>query len=188
MTEDLMVDFETFGTSADSVLLSCCICLFNRETGAILEEHYQEFDMRPQVIEGLKVSPETVTWWRKENQEEFERLIYNGSLDDPGDWLREVLQLLHKKYKNIWSRGCMDAHILEHHVKGIPYWSFKDLRTMDIFGLKMQKNSHNALEDCRNQVEYLVGVLKKCTARNAEEQLMKPMESVRTVGTIGTLT
>ncbi len=54
MTNDLMVDFETLGTTENSVLLSFGLCLFNRNTGDILDAVYQEFDVREQISNGLE--------------------------------------------------------------------------------------------------------------------------------------
>ncbi len=116
------------------------------------------------------MSPETVSWWRKENPDELHRLLYSGSNVYPNGYLPSLFKRLKGSYKYIWSRGCMDAHILQYHVEGIPYWTFKDLRTLDIFGISMQKNTHNALEDCKNQVGYLTEILKRCNVRTAEVQ------------------
>lgn len=162
-TFDCMLDFETLGTKENSVLLSSGLCIFNRDTGEIIDYDYEQYDICEQIVEGLIVEPETVQWWRDTNKKELSRLLQDG-YSNPCVYLPEIFQRLKGSYKHIWTRGCMDAHILSYHVPGIPYWVFKDVRTLDgLTDIKMSKNNHNALEDCRNQVAYVASVLKRIT-------------------------
>lgn len=163
-TMDCMLDFETLGTKENSVLLSSGLCIFNRNTGEIIDQDYKEYVIRAQICKGYVVDPETVDWWKSTNQAELERLVYSGTYEDPDNYLVKLFQRLKGSYKHIWTRGCMDAHILQYHVPGIPYWTFKDVRTLDgLTDIKMSKNSHNALDDCKNQVAYVCSVLKRIT-------------------------
>jgi len=156
---DVMVDFETLGVSRDSVILSAGIVLFDPKGTGVVEEYYGELDVLSQIAEGRTTSKQTVDWWRATNIDELLRLLCNFDGMSLAD-----LEYAVTSYRNIghvWSRGYMDFEILQDitmdHFK---YWQFRDVRTLDSFGnTKMKSNSHNALEDCKNQVKYVQEVL-----------------------------
>lgn len=163
---DMMVDFETLGTTGDSVLLSAGVVIFNRDTGEIINEMYSEFDVIEQLIEGRTVSPETHQWWLKTDKEGFANLLCGSNKDTLDAFSTDVARLMeHYGVQKIWSRGCMDFHILQSLIKGIPYHMAADTRTLDVFKKQDKKNKHHALDDARNQVEHVMKVLnayKKC--------------------------
>jgi hypothetical protein len=162
----MMVDFETLATTGDAVVLSVGIVFFNRETGDIIEEMYNEFDIISQLIAGRVVSPETHRWWLKTDKEEFANLLSGSNKDNLGSVCIEIedrIQLYN--VQKIWSRGCMDFHILSSLIEGIPHYMAADTRTLDVFEKMDKKNNHYALRDARNQVEHVMKVLNAYKGR-----------------------
>jgi len=155
---DMMVDFETLGVSRDAALLSCGIILFNRE--GILEEEYVEYSINGQIYDGQSVDGATVDWWRRTDKSEFNRLLGSTKGYHPRYHLNNYLEGLDYNIGAVWSRGHIDFDILNYHLDvEIPYWKSKDCRTLDVFQKMRGKNNHNALDDCRNQVEHVQGVM-----------------------------
>jgi len=149
-----MIDFETLGTKEDAVVLSVGIIKFILDKPEMDEYSYWEYSVSSQIAQGRTVDKNTVQWWLRTNPIEFHRLCTRsqGWLLDP-KWLKHNVQ-------NVWSRGCMDFHILQHLTGDYyRYHQHRDVRTLDIFGKKMLKNSHNALDDAKNQLEYVRRVL-----------------------------
>lgn len=157
---DMMVDFETLGTTEDAVLLSAGVVFFDRETGETIKELYSEFDVIEQLIGGRIVSPETHKWWLKTDKEEFANLLHGSSKDTLGTFAWDVVERMeYYDVKKVWSRGCMDFHILQSLIDDIPYYMAADTRTLDVFEKMDKKNNHYALDDARNQVEHVMKVL-----------------------------
>ena len=163
---DMMIDFETLGVSRDSVLLSCGIILFDK--GIILEENYEEYSINGQIGDGQIVDRSTVEWWTRTDREEFNRLLANTKGYHPLYHLNNYYKGLEYKIRNVWSRGHMDFEILNYHLdEKIPYWKSKDCRTLDVFKKMSSKNNHNALDDCRNQVNHVMKVMEIWKAKDA---------------------
>jgi len=159
-SRNIMVDFETLGTSEDSLILSAGLLIF--DTNSVLGENYWEFDTRTQIYDGRTVDPRTVAWWKKTNPQELLRLLDYGE-----ELLVTLTDTLRQDYpfKNtyVWSRGYMDFAILNSLLgaNAYPYWAHRDVRTLDIFGMKKGESTHNALEDCRVQTRYVQSILQK---------------------------
>ncbi len=156
---DMMIDFETLGVSRDSVVLSSGIILFNKDE--IVLEDYQEYSATKQIFEGQVVLPSTVAWWKRTDNQEFYRILHNGSGLTPRSVLTAFMSDLEYEVRNVWSRGGMDFDILNYHLdEEIPYWKAKDCRTLDVFQKMSSANNHNALDDCRNQVNHVRKVMQ----------------------------
>ena len=175
----LMVDFETLGVSRDCVVLSGAAICFRG--GRALFKRYAEFEVLEQIAVGATVDSATVAWWNRENEEEFTRLLHTEespfSIELFVNELMEDLKAV-GKLKEFWSRGHMDFEIFNYHLKTpLEYYVFRDIRTLDSLGFpKMKKNSHNALEDCENQLEYLLEIQRKCQELNTEQ--LKDLEDL----------
>lgn len=151
----LMVDFETLGTRENSVLLSCGMVLFDQEK--VLREGYTEFDVASQKDMKRKIMQSTVDWWKKTDNNEYIRLVYQDGMN-LDDWVKRTRKSLWEtKPRVVWTRGSMDFLILSNLFgeKTMPFWKHRDVRTLDEFGFKQKDNPHNALEDCLNQIEYV---------------------------------
>lgn len=184
---DLMIDFETLDTSADAVVLSVGIIVFDPTNAEIIRTFYLEFDVADQVEEeGRRISSSTIEWWLKTNPVEFLRLLSEGG--NYLDFLRSELKDITSSYpiRKIWSRGHMDFEILCNICPGhFKYYQHADVRTLDALGFKMGKeNNHNALDDCRNQLDYVTEVMSICynTAQPAEDPSSE--QSVQSVSTV----
>lgn len=155
----LMVDFETLGTSADSILLSAGLVVFNRDE-ADVDHEYLEFAIVPQLLAGRTVSRDTLNWWKKGNESELYRLTEDGD-----ESLRELVAIVERikrmhKIKKVWSRGSMDVAILENiGALPFPYYAVRDCRTLDEFMRMEYTNSHHAIQDCHNQIKHVRKVL-----------------------------
>ena len=158
---NLMIDWETLGTSEDALVLSVGLILFDQEIE--LGDDYMEFSIPHQIYEGRTLDPKTVAWWHRMNRNEFLRLLGGccNTLDD-------FRKIMHNDYPYdntyVWSRGYMDFAILNHVlVKPYPYYAFRDVRTLDsLFSVEQAANKHNALLDCRNQVKYVQQCMRYC--------------------------
>lgn len=169
----LMVDFETLGVSRDSVILSCGLVVFDRNE--ILREDYEIFDVCEQIADGHTVEKATVDWWRATDPKAFKDLMYTEDIYFSSTaYIQDIVKGILGEYriKEVWSRGYMDFDMLNSRLtKEFPYYTHRDVRTLDTFGKKMPTNSHNALEDCRNQVKYVQEVLKGWTGEVIQEKL-----------------
>lgn len=164
----LMIDFETLGVSRDSVLLSCGIILFDKDK--VHGKFYQEFDITEQIIQGSTINEATIEWWKGTDQEELKRLMYEGAAS-PYLFLNDTMYIIRSehKIKDVWSRGHMDFEILNYHLdQEVEYWKAKDCRTLDVLRRMDTKNTHNALEDCKNQVQHVQCILNDWEIDNVE--------------------
>lgn len=167
----LMIDFETLGVSRDAVLLSCGMILFDDEV--IIQEIYKEYNISTQIGDGSTVDPNTVAWWKRTDDQEFNRLLNISDGAYPPFHLNNVMKGLEETYKirHVWSRGHMDFEILNYHLGDkIPYWKSKDCSTLDIFQKMGGTNTHNALGDCRNQVNHVHSVMGVFNAVQISEE------------------
>lgn len=155
----VMMDIESLDTKPSSVILSIGMVAFNAKEN--IESMYVELEAMPQILDGRTVSRDTVDWWKKNDEEELIRLTTDGwkSLPYLSKCIREFI--LKHNPRHIWSRGYMDAAILDDiGATCWPYYKWRDVRTLDIFGIKMVSNSHYALSDCYTQINYVREVLK----------------------------
>jgi hypothetical protein len=153
----LMVDFETLDVAPTAQILSVGLILFNYK--GIIRKGYSEFDQSSQ--EGKRTKRvDTIKWWENTNKEEYRRLLSEGERD-LYDWVKVTEKsITASKVDKFWSRGSMDYLILQDLFGNevMPFWKWRDVRTLDEFGFKMDTNAHNALGDCINQVKYLYKV------------------------------
>lgn len=154
---DLMVDFETLDTSENAALLSVGLTVFERHTGNKKKSFEFNFDLTEQIYKGRVVNPRTVEWWRRTDRTKFLELLSPHPGDCTEAEFTDQLYDLFRVYdiQKVWSRGCMDFHILQRFHE-IPYYKFADVRTLDTLVGKMEyENNHDALDDCRNQVAHV---------------------------------
>lgn len=167
---DLMIDFETLDTKAGAVLLSAGIILFDPEKPEDREEHYFEFHVEKQIPAGRTISSSTLEWWLRQDPGELVRLMREGE-----DLLYNLQLLVERmpEVRKVWSRGHMDFEILCDICPGhFKYYQHADVRTLDALGFSMKReNNHNALDDCRNQLDYVTEVMSICcnTAQPVED-------------------
>ena len=171
---NIMIDFETLGVSRDAVILSVGIVLFGYD-GLIHKKYYEEFSITTQVFDGRTVSPETVAWWKRTDSEELLRLLEQGG---------EELSILYHRIaeireefniKHVWSRHQMDFDIINSLLfRPFPYYTFKDVATLDFLMKSPVANNHNALDDCMNQIRHVLEVYSTWNSVPIVEQVNTP--------------
>lgn len=183
MTVDIMVDIETLGLTAGSVILSIGAVHFDRTTGAEKSSFYCVIDVESSADEGLTADPKTVAWWARQGQD-AQRMAF-GLADTPmlfGDamehfngwcWARLSADVALDDDFRFWSQGSMDAIVIGHAliVAGVEapweFWQTRDTRSVyDAAGfdrdqIEFQGTKHCALDDARHQVRCLVAAINK---------------------------
>jgi len=172
---DLMVDMETLGTTADSVIMSIGAVPFNLETGVVSEEGFyvsvsidSNFDFR------RRVSEDTLIWWM--GQDAAAKQVFN----EPKVALPEALVMFSDYVGQTtldtvrpWSNGAdfdipMLAHAMrqQHMTPPWKFWNARCFRTYkELPGAKAVPKptggvAHNALSDAYNQAVHLVAIHK----------------------------
>lgn len=157
---NFMVDIETLGVEPDTTILSIGAVQFDREF-KIVQEFYTELNTSKQA---RTVNIDTIRWWS------------NNSAPIPGD-TPESIELIQgltsltdfiinnsiQATPIIWCKGPQfDAAILTnaYNCAGIPtpwmYSDVRDLRTvLKLTNCPKAVASHNALQDCKDQVNQL---------------------------------
>lgn len=163
-----MLDFETWGTSVGCAIRSIGSISFDPYSRKIDPQgFYANVDDASQQAHGLVRDPGTVEWWSKQSNAAQQAL---GSDQKP---IEEVLQKwinwwLSQGAERIWSQGAnFDAVILEYLLKKVmkksqapwKFWNVRDTRTVyDMFSFDARSlpntgTAHNALDDCKYQIQ-----------------------------------
>lgn len=170
--KDLMIDIETMGTNPNSSILSIAAIEFNIDTGEIGKEFYTNICLQSCKNLGLDIEPSTVLWWMNQNESARKKLI-----EEPGLSIIEALKsfnnFIQGNYK-IWANSpAFDCEILKNAFKKsllpIPwnFWDERDVRTLVSIYPEIKQNctfkgtGHNALDDCKHQIEYCTLIWKK---------------------------
>lgn len=164
-----MIDIETLGTRSTSAIVQIGACYFSRRTGqigktfsmnVIRHDHYIDFT----------TDKSTLDWWNAQSSEAKEAVFNNGK--DIEKVLKELSFFLKNKAKYLWSHATFDIPIICHayDICGmkipVHYRQMRDIRTLlDLAGighsnLKREGIHHNALDDCKFQVQYCVEAFK----------------------------
>lgn len=170
MTNHVMLDLETMGTTPGSAIVAIGAVQFDPETGAVGgegREFHAAVDLTSCLEAGLTVDGRTVLWWLK--QEEAAR----KALADNPRHLAEVLDHFSHWVPNecqMWGNGAaFDNVILAAAYKatgrGQPwaFWNDRCYRTMKALSPvappKFAGTRHNALDDAKHQARHLVDIL-----------------------------
>lgn len=175
MKKNVIIDFETLGTTADCVILSL---------GAVTEDgdsFYVVFDSNVQ--SGRKISPATLAWWESQTPEAREVLTESrhGDCCTPEDGVKGFLSWLKLSMGEndavVWSLGSdFDIAIINHIMgeAGIEpcwkYWNTRCLRTLGALYPQVKRpktNNHNALDDAKNEMEWLKLLLAQHEGRKS---------------------
>lgn len=167
---DLMIDLETLGTSPNAVILTIGAQGFDPFSSKLTDvTFYKRVTVESQP--NRKIDDGTVEWWSKQSAAAQEEALGEG---DDRVSLKEALQDLSKVafgHKRIWANGvCFDISMLENAFAECEvscpwkFWEVCDARTVYMIGKAGRagsSNTHNALEDCVNQIDMLQKVIKK---------------------------
>lgn len=166
---NVMIDIETLGTMANSVILSIGAVRFD-ESG-LGEEFYTNVDIDSCLERGLAVEGRTILWWMGQSDAARAALGYNEQslpsallgLANAFDW-RDAL---------VWCNGLsFDLPILDSAYRACgmrPPWAYyngRDYRTVkyelpreDFKAIEVTPNiGHNALEDAKAQALTLLAI------------------------------
>lgn len=175
---DLMIDMETMGTTADSVILALGAVRFDAwNEGKISDEgFYCVFDIQSQLSAGRHMSEDTLQWWLKQSPEAQGVFFAQGkvSLDDGlqmfVDWVKSAQRETHP-----WSMGAdfdlpMLSHALATRGFEIPwnFWDSNCVRTYkklpgadEIYqSVSRLGTHHNALHDAIHQAKAVQAINK----------------------------
>ena len=161
---NIMVDLETLSTSMDAQVLTIGAVAFDF-WGNVKDEFYRRIDLASCEKIGLRKDQKTLEWW-KSQEEECKNEAFNSKnrvsikdaiLDFNRFWAKN-------KSEKLWCNGAnFDEPILSTVYERLnldkpwKFWNVRCLRTyLDVVGLNMSKCgfiAHNALIDCKNQVE-----------------------------------
>ncbi len=164
-----MVDIETLDVTPTSVILTIGaqgFCPFTDQLTDVV--YYERITLESQ--DDRSVDDGTIAWWGKQDAIVMEEAIGDtGQTRIPLKTALEKLSKIFWKTNTIWANGItFDMVILENAFKSadmpIPwkYWNVSDARTIyKIKPVGKLANSHNALEDCVNQIQLLQKTLKE---------------------------
>lgn len=178
---NLMVDIETLGVRPYAVILRIAAVEFDIQTGNTGKIYDQKISIDSCRKHGLQVETETTSWWCKQilKDEEGLNLFLNTTNVFLG--LKSVLInfkmfIEDGKYLTLWGNSnSFDLGLLANAYEkaGIDkpwiYEQERDVRT--IVGLRPEIKehwqwsgvAHNPVDDCKNQIGYLVETLNSLT-------------------------
>ena len=175
MKKNVVIDFETLGTTADCVVLSL---------GAVTEDgdsFYVVFDSNMQTTR--KISPATLAWWEAQTPEARDVLTESrhGDCCTPEDGVKGFISwlkiIMGDDEAVVWSLGGdFDIAIINHIMgeAGIEpcwkYWNTRCLRTLGALYPQVKRpktNNHNALDDAKNEMEWLKLLLAQHEGRKS---------------------
>lgn len=165
---DVMLDFETFGTGKNACVCQIGAVYFNNVTGEVGAQFKTNVNARSHVRAGAEIDADTVYWWLQQSDAARQSLLYDG---------KDVLQAFEElnnflsSAKRIWSHATFDFVILQYTLKQLdikPKFSCKaamDIRTLSYLGGNKKFDTpregvhHDALADCLHQVKYVTVAL-----------------------------
>jgi hypothetical protein len=170
-----MVDIETLGTKANSVILSIGAVQFDLRTGKLGKEFHQSIEIQSCLDEGLEIMESTRQWWEGQPEawaamEATEKFPLKQVMADFRKYMGS-LGVVPSKLKIWGNSNRFDLNIIENAYMKLGEdnpWKFyneKDVRTLaglapwiktSVVTEAAAKGEvlHDALVDCKVQVEY----------------------------------
>lgn len=173
---DIMIDLETLGTSAGSIILSVAMKAFRLDGGEPPTDfcYHQHISVLSSLMQHLRSDVATEDWWAKQPEDARRNIMegQKGALEVGGVMrlIYEVLAMYNDQYQMyLWGRGVggFDLPILDFVMKKVvgdgyktpwKYWSAVDVRSVVGFceecGMDMEKRStpHDAMADVEKQI------------------------------------
>jgi len=180
---DVMIDLETLGTDADSVITQIGACYFDRKTGEIGATMQLDLDWQDSINQGRKINADTLVWWMSQSEEARESFTKSKgkgeSLHTSLDLLGQFIRFNGNKETKVWGNGStFDISMLENayaSTKSNPPWKFwnvRDCRTVQEIStfnrseIPREGTHHNALSDAIYQAKYISAMLQEIKNRN----------------------
>lgn len=163
---DVMLDLETMGSTFNAPIVQIGAVYFDRYTGELGEEFNHNISLEQEMNRGFTPDGSTILWWLAQSKEAQKSVLKRNEwyIDEVYNELNNFL----KKSKSIWSHATFDYVILMNHMNKLQikpkfhYRNAKDIRTLvDLAGIDYSKEDrvgihHNALDDCKFQINYCV--------------------------------
>lgn len=168
MKDQIMVDLETLGTRADSIVLSIGLVKFDLfdHMGIFGDTYYAVIDIEDQEKQGRHRCPKTEAWWERQSQE-ARKALTTTDRKPLAQVLDEVYDFFGLDDYCVWGNGAdFDNAILQHlfTTNGYqPPWDFRNNRCFrtykSIFGNVTFRPlnvgvAHNALDDAMFQARH----------------------------------
>ena len=159
-----MIDIETLGTGPNACILTIaaqCFDPLRRLEYDNLRSYYCRVDVDSQP--NRDVDQSTIDWWATQPKHIQEEALGEEGRIPLSQALTELGKLIWQS-KRFWAQGpTFDANILEHaykeHNMALPwkFWTVRDTRTVFslVPNLAKYPATHNAIEDCRRQIDLL---------------------------------
>lgn len=166
---DIMVDLETLSHKSKAPMIQLGAELFDIETGEVLDTFNKYIS-----DDDVTISRDTMNWWLDNHPMQLKRVLKRGNvstreaLADFHGWVYRSMNgfKLTPKDVYLWGNGILfDNRILFDHMGDaypIFYRNDRDMRTLvDMYTTKFGispwdvikvENTHDALEDCENQI------------------------------------
>lgn len=176
---DVMVDLETLGTRADSVIMSIGAVRFDPYTDEIDDRaFYASISIESNLDAGRHVDEKTLIWWlgqSPEAQQVFHegKMALESALTSFADWFHNGSNAK----QPIWSNGAdFDIPMLSHAFGSLKldtpwlFWNSRCYRTMKNFrsavrvATPTRTGHHNALADADYQARHLQAIYKEIKA------------------------
>ena len=173
----LMIDIESLGLVAGSVVLSAAGLWFDPYTGNFAKAFDINLSVEEQLAAGYTIDGDTAKWW-------FERPLdlFLSMAERRKDTLTleaaDYAILEHtKRAEHIWAMGPdFDFTLLPHALKTAkwPFWKNRDVRTMRMFVSEARQHEiaelykdkvHDPMVDCEKQVAIVTAAYKEIGSR-----------------------
>jgi DNA polymerase III epsilon subunit-like protein len=170
MIDQLMVDCETLGTSADSVIMSIGAVKFDLDSDAIDDEgFYASVSIDSNLAEGRKLDESTLIWWMGQSKEA--QAVFHEPKQALMEALDSFIEWIGSKRYHVWSNGAsFDLPLLSHAMKQFdwqPPWKFWDERCVRTYknlpGVPKSDKpvAHNAMYDAIAQAKHIQQIHRK---------------------------
>lgn len=168
-----MVDLETLSTRMDAHILTIGAIAFDPVTFAIKDTFYERIDHKSCETIGLHKCDNTLRFWKSQPKNVYDEAFNAGERKPISDVMKAFVQFWNKNSGHeFWCNGAnFDEPILStifdklSMEKPWKFWNVRCLRTLlAINGLTMKQFgvvSHNALDDCTNQLKAYVKCMKE---------------------------
>lgn len=179
----LMIDLETLGTTADSVILSIGAVKFDLATGVIDDfGFYRSVSIESNLDYKRRISESTMLWWFKQPAAAQE--VFHEPKEALGTALVELSDWIGSEQFLIWSNGAdFDIPMLSHAYTQmqveIPwkffnsrcYRTYKNLPGAKDIRVPPTGIKHNALSDALQQAQTLIAIQKAIFIKEPEHAI-----------------
>ena len=164
---NVMVDLETMGTNSDAAIISIGAVKFDLKNQKITDRFDKVVDLKSSMAAGLKVDPDTITWWLQQSDEA--RAPFKQEATDLKEALQDFAIWIGDDAK-IWGNGAaFDNVILENAYRACelpipwPHYNNRCYRTIAQLNrhIRIERSGvyHCAIDDAENQANHFMKIL-----------------------------